>query len=307
MLLRSGASWSYWSSVGSGDPSPSSRSGRSSITAGWWPVRAAGEHADGAAVVRAGGQRAADGELDVRGAVLAGEQQHVDHLPGGLRGSVAVGQRRPQLVEAARPSPALALLVQRDRPGERAGLVDQQLEVVVKLGGDPEPAGQAVVAGDRLAVVRDRDLPGADLGQDPQPDQADRHRVAVLTNRHHRLRVDPRARVLAGLRPLGGQRSQQRPLRGQRLTDRAALPGDLPPEVGLAAGEQPRVQLGEAPHRRDRHQMAAAEPADLALDPALLMRAAQPDQRELRLEHVVRAQRDEPVGLDPPAAPAAPA
>ena len=49
--------------------------------------------------------------------------------------------------------------------------------------------------------------------------------------------------------------------------------------------------------------MAATKAADLALDPALLMRAAQPDQGELRLEHVVRAQSDEPVGLDPPATP----
>ena len=121
----------------------------------WWPVGAAGEDADRAAVVRARCERAADRELDVRGSVLAGEQQHVDHLPRGLRRSVAVGQRCPQLVKAVRPPPTLALLVQRDGPGERAGLVDQQLEVMVKLGRDPEPPGQAVVAGDRLAVVGD--------------------------------------------------------------------------------------------------------------------------------------------------------
>ena len=48
--------------------------------------------------------------------------------------------------------------------------------------------------------------------------------------------------------------------------------------------------------------MAAAEAADLALDAALLVRALDARRRELRLEQVVRAQRDEPVGLDPPAA-----
>ena len=36
------------------------------------------------------------------GAVLAAEQHDVDHLPGGVRASVALGQRRPQLVEARR-------------------------------------------------------------------------------------------------------------------------------------------------------------------------------------------------------------
>ena len=66
-------------------------SGRSSITAGRRSLGAAGEDTDGATVVRAGGERAADGELDVRGAVLAREQQHVDHLP-----------RRPPTARSAR-------------------------------------------------------------------------------------------------------------------------------------------------------------------------------------------------------------
>ena len=48
--------------------------------------------------------------------------------------------------------------------------------------------------------------------------------------------------------------------------------------------------------------MVAAEAADLALDAALLMRPLEPRRRELRREQVVRAQRDEAVGLDPPAA-----
>jgi hypothetical protein len=43
------------------------------------------------------------------------------------------------LIEAVRPPAAFALLIERDRPIERAGLVDQQLEVVVKLRRDTEP------------------------------------------------------------------------------------------------------------------------------------------------------------------------
>ena len=41
--------------------------------------------------------------------------------------------------------------------------------------------------------------------------------------------------------------------------------------------------------------MAAAEATDLALDAALLMRALKADERELRLEHEMRPQRDEAV------------
>ena len=54
--------------------------------------------------------------------------------------------------------------------------------------------------------------------------------------------------------------------------------------------------------RRDRNQVVAAEAADLALDAALLVRALDARRGEQRLEQVVRAHRDEPVGLDPPAA-----
>ena len=49
--------------------------------------------------------------------------------------------------------------------------------------------------------------------------------------------------------------------------------------------------------------MIAAEAPDLALDAALLVRALDARRGELRAEQVVRAQRDEPVGLDAPPSP----
>jgi hypothetical protein len=145
--------------------------------------------------------------------------------------------------------------------------------------------------------------PRADLRQDAEPDKADGHRVPVLAHRDHRFRVDPGAGVLSGLRSLLGQRPQQRPFSGERFADRPATTGDLPSEIPLAAAQQPRVQLGEAAHRRDRDEVPAAEPADLALDPTLLMRATKADQGELRLRQVVRPQPDEPVRLDPSTTP----
>ena len=62
-----------------------------------------------------------------------GEQQNVDHLPGGLRAAVssraAVAHRSSKQL---RPAAAVALLGQRQRSGERAGLAGEQLEVVVE-------------------------------------------------------------------------------------------------------------------------------------------------------------------------------
>ena len=46
---------------------------------------------------------------------LTGEQQHVDHLPGGLRVPIALLDRTPQLVKTGWPCTPLALLAQRQR------------------------------------------------------------------------------------------------------------------------------------------------------------------------------------------------
>ena len=73
-------------------------------------------------------------------------------------------------------------------------------------------------------------------------------------------------------------------------------------EVLLAGVAQHHVQLRHRPDRRDGNEMVAPEAADLALNAALLMRALQPDRREQRAEEVVRAHRDEPIGLHAPAA-----
>ena len=63
------------------------------------PGTTAGENRDRASVVGARRQSATDSLLDLTGSVLAGEQQHVDHLPRGLRGAIPLGDLLPQLVE----------------------------------------------------------------------------------------------------------------------------------------------------------------------------------------------------------------
>ena len=76
----------------------------------------------------------------------------------------------------------------------------------------------------------------------------------------------------------------------------------MPSVVGMIGVGQALVQLGHRATTRDGDQVTAAEPADLALHPALLMRAAHAGLAEERVEPVVAAQRDEPLVLHPVAA-----
>ena len=71
--------------------------------------------------------------------------------------------------------------------------------------------------------------------------------------------------------------------------------------VSLVAGGHQVVQRGQRTDPWDRDHVAAAEPADLSFDPALLMRSFDAGQAEEGLEAVVAAHGDEPFGLDPAA------
>jgi len=79
------------------------------------------------------------------------------------------------------------------------------------------------------------------------------------------------------------------------LANSLLAPCDPPPEVGLAAGEHPHIQLAERRDIWDRHQMTATKTPDLSLNAALFVGALDTRSRELRLIEIVRAQRDEPV------------
>jgi hypothetical protein len=157
---------------------------------------------------------------------------------------------------------------------------------------------------DQAAVVGDPDLACADPRVHPQPDQCDRDRVTVLADRDHRLAVDPRRGLLGAVEALGRQRAQPAAFELQRLSDRDRPPTDRAREVLPASLSEALVELGQRVDLGDRNQVAPAETSDpVALDAALLVRAALPAQAKARREHVVRAQRDEAIGLDAPAAP----
>jgi len=117
--------------------------------------------------------------------VVAAEQQHVDDLPGRLRGTDPLLQKRPQLIKAVRPAALLALLAQRQRVLKRAWLVLEQLEVVIQPRRAQLAAPQPRMGSDLPAVGEHLDLPRPDPRGDLRADETDRNRVMVATHRDH--------------------------------------------------------------------------------------------------------------------------
>lgn len=104
---------------------------------------------------------------------------------------------------------------------EVAGLPAQELEVVVEAGPDLEAPVKARVTGDLASPVGDHHLPRAEAHRHLEPREGHRHRVAVLLDRHKRLGIDARAKMLGGVETLSGQRAKKRPLPAQVIGDRS--------------------------------------------------------------------------------------
>lgn len=101
---------------------------------------------------------------------------------------------------------------------------------------------------------------------------------------------------------LARERAQQQPLAVEPLTDGLGLAGDRAIEVNPACFLEQLVELLDRADFRDRHRVPTAEPPDIALHATLLMSPLLARETERTLEPVVRAQRHEPVRLNPPAA-----
>lgn len=141
---------------------------------------------------------------------------------------------------------------------------------------------QVLVPGrDQPRVHRHRRRPVEDVqlvrGQpDPhrRPDQPGRHRVPALADADPREPVGLGPQRRPGVEPVGGQRPQQRRLRGEVGRHRVRPELDVPPGVLQVLLGQPRVQVRERGDPRDGDQEVPPEPADLALHPALLVSPA---------------------------------
>ena len=137
-----------------------------------------------------------------------------------------------------------------------------------------------------------------------QPDQRDRDRVAVLADRDQRLRVDARRGLLgrlelarpaaaAAARRSAASASPTRLARGRRSAARSSA---KQPSSSSSLSSFSDADLGTGTRWRRRKRPTSPSTPPFSCAPSL----ARP--RERRLVQVVRAQRDEPVLLDPAAA-----
>ncbi|MEV5204630.1 hypothetical protein [Streptomyces sp. NPDC053720] len=128
--------------------------------------------------------------------------------------------------------------------------------------------------GDFLTAVVNHQLGGVEHDADGPPDQSDRDRVAVHPDADLAVAVDPRCGESARLERLLRQGRQQWLLSREVLADGGGTGPDAAGVVLLAPPVDHGVELGKRVDFGDRDQVVAAEPADLALDSALLVGAA---------------------------------
>ena len=136
-----------------------------------------------------------------------------------------------------------------------------------------------------------------------RPTIAGRDRVETAADRHPALAVDPVRAHHAWCRTARPAAAAARGASSAKCSPTLDPPvRDAPSVVAFHRRRQQLVELGHRRDVRDRDEMAAAEPADLALHAALLVAALDAGLTEEAVEAVVRPQRDEPFRLDPVAA-----
>ena len=226
-------------------------------------------------------------------------EQDLDQRPGAGGVTELAAGSVPVALMAGRERAHGAGLSQRRRSGQRAGLVPQHVQVVVQdqyLGVLP---GGPFMRGDGPRPVEGLHRPSRQPHRHPPPGIPGRHGVVVLPHADPGPAIHPRGQQPRRVEHLPGQRQHRRLLGRERRRDSDRPAGDHPPVVeNVSRGDQ-LVQSGQRDHRRDRHQVTAAEPADLTLDAAFLMRPLRAGDAKERVEPVMAAQRDEPLGLGP--------
>ena len=265
--------------------------------------RAAGLDRDDSRVGAGDGKRCLDPDKDVLDGVVAVQEQHVAERAGPCLVAVVTAGEVPELLMFG-PEPArVARLRERSRRGQGSGATPQHFEVVVQIEDLLAAVHAPAMRRDHVAVNGHRDGLGAELDRDPLADVTDRHRVEALPNTDPRFRVDPGREARDRREPLRRQRPQRWFLelgKADHTIARARPAASDPPLLirGVAFREVV-VELRERAELRDRRQIAATVAADVALHAALLVRARNARLAEERFEPVMRAERDEPLVLQP--------
>src|SRR2546422_4057189 len=228
--------------------------------------------------------------------VRLAQPEKLDHGPCARLWAVPFPQALPQTVEAFRPAPAFAPLLQRTRSCQCARLALQHVKIVLQIEHLFVAGGTTLVSRHALSL-----LPNFDIGrQQLHPRlsaRLQRRGVAVRTRLHTALTIDHRKANLGQLESLRRQRQQMLALDPHGLADRVRFARDPTLLVGATSCEQKLVQLFQTLHPRNRHQMIAPEVAHFAFHSALLVSSRR--IAELRLKAPVRAEDNEPLSLLP--------
>ncbi len=226
-------------------------------------------------------------------------QQHFDQRTRPRAVAELAACPLPEALVRGREAPRGARLRERDRAGQRTRLVREHLQVVVEhehedLGA---LARAALVAGDLAALGVHGEHRATEAHVHAAAGAGRGDRVARAAYRDARLAVGLDAQRHRAVEWLGGERPQRGPLALRRLADGLEPATDVACVVCAVGGLEQRVELDQAAHERNRHEVAAAEAPDLTLHAALLVGAARPGLAVEGVLAVVRAQRRETVAL----------
>lgn len=154
------------------------------------------------------------------------EQEHVDQLLGARDVAAGLAGGSPERVVGGGERPRGSGLGQDGRAGERAGLVAQNLEVVVQLDPGHPTRAEAGMGGDHGAALEHDHARGPQNDPDALPDQVRRNGVLDHAHGDQGGAVDARVEDQAGVEVIGRQRRQVVEFGAVVLPDRVRMAGD---------------------------------------------------------------------------------
>src|SRR5437773_9842452 len=170
-------------------------------------------------------------------AVSLAQPEQLDHRPRARLWAVPFPQALPQTVEAFRPAPAFAPLLQRTRSCQCTRLALQHVKIVLQIEHLFVAGGTTLVSRHALSL-----LPNFDIGRQqlhPRTSaRLQRRGVAVRTRLHTALAIDHRKANLGQLESLRRQRQQMLALDPHGLAHRVRFARDPTLLVGATSCEQ---------------------------------------------------------------------
>jgi hypothetical protein len=229
-------------------------------------------------------------------------QQQLNQRFGAVPVAAVAAGSIPELLMRGRERARSSGPHERRRRQQRAGLVGEDLEVMIEIEDlftfAASPMGRhdrsAVEHLDRFRAHAHVETPSRVTGWD---------RVMALPDTHPRFGVNAMRTQDHHVERFVGQPGKRRRLETEMLTDADAAMRDESPVVEEHRRGDQIVELRHRTNAGNGDEMTAPEPSDLSLDTSFLMRAADAGDAEETVEPVMRPQRNEPLRLEPVTAP----